>query len=1601
MQLDTSSGTGRRSKRGRRDMECRRIVHLDADAFFASVEQAADARLRGRPVAVGGQRRGIIASASYEARRYGIYTPMPTALARRLCPHLIVLPGDFEKYERFSQWMFSYAYDFTPEVEQSSIDEGYLDVTAQRGRSAVEIAQRLREAIRQALKLTVSEGIGTSKLVSQIAAKLHKPAAFCAVPPGRETAFLHPLPVQWLPGVGPQTAARLRAAGLCLIRHVAGTPLEQLELLVGRRALELHRFAQGRDDRPLVPRSLPQQSYQQQHTFERDCTDEAHARAVLRRMADELFGRLRAEGRSVRVLTVKVVYHDLTEDQAGESLEEPTDLETDVYGRLEWLLSRAWRRRVALRRVVLKLSQVYDGIWSGALALTEAVERQAARARLARAVDVLRARLGSGVLLRGHDLLLRERPEPQEPWIGPAVLEERQGRAIPALPVGGGKVDRGRGVGVGASSGLVRRGKVPVRAAPYVPLRVRSCYSFLDSTLTPAAVVAWAQRYECPAVALVDLGNLHGAVAFAEAARQTGIQPILGVELQVEGAPLILYVESAQGYANLCRLLSRESTEPGLSDGGREALSGKPPRKEGWSEPEEVGEQSVARRQRRCWRLAELEDRTEGLVAVAAEPRWAALFPGRFYLAASGRAGTLLEEVGAGRRVLCPPVHYGAPGERMRFDILQSIRTRTLLRQAHPEKRLGGRFHFRSPAEMETLGRAYPGWRELGREIAERCRFVPGRGRPQFPAFVPPDGSSPRIFLRRLVEAGLRRRYGRGGARTPRGLRVSEAELRARVEEELSVIAAVGYEEYFLVVWDLLEQCRAQGIEWITRGSAADSLVCYCLGISNVCPVRFGLYFRRFLNLERMQMHKLPDIDVDFPHDRRDEVVQWLLERYGPAHAAVVGGFSTFRARAAVAEVAKVLGMAEESVRRVTERLPWTLGGEAVTVGPAETAGDSEPLRTGESQLTQLRALPECRELPLDEEPWRTAVTVGIELEGLPRYPKMHPCGVVLSRQPMWELTPTFRSAKGWPTTHFDMDAVEAVGLVKLDILAQGGLSVMRDVKQRLAAQGVEVDLDRFTVRGGAARWMRSRDGEEPAQVSEASFGDRRVWTMIAEGGARAVHHIESPAMTSLARMSQVRDIEGLIALVSVIRPGAANEQNKLRFARRYQGMEPVRYPHPLLAECLEDAWGLVIYEEHVLLICERFAGLPPGRADQLRRALGRGQRALVDAIGREFCESARARGHDEETIATVWAMVRGFAGYAFCKAHSTAYAVEAYQSAWLKCYFPAEFMAAVLTHGKGFYDPLVYVLECHRLGIPLLRPDVNAPGPAFEVVRQPHPAIRVPLTRLKGLTERTAERLLQERARAPFASLADFYRRVLPLPEELEAMIRVGAFDGWSQCRTAQFWEAQQLIRQHAQASQPGQGWLFPALEPGGDTAAARFPNSGPALQEPGLHQRLADELEWLGFPVSAHPLALYPDVAWDTYCPVARLSEHVGQRVTTCGLVVEQRVHLQTSGEPMKFLTLADWTGMVETELFAATYRNYGPATIRYPVLEVTGTVEPFENGRGFTLRVERAGPPRVRSCRKPGPPGWPVPQRVEAPPTTADPGAAFGTSPQRAPA
>jgi error-prone DNA polymerase len=1383
------------------------IVHLDADAFFASVEQAADPKLRGKAIAVGGERRGIIASASYEARKLGVYTPMPTVRARKLCPGLIVLRCDFEKYERFSRFMFSYAYDFTPEVEIASIDEGYFDLRGQRKRTPREVAETIRRAIRQSLKITVSEGIGANKLVSQIASKLRKPACFLEVPGGEERSFLAPLPNKWLPGVGPKLAQTLSAGGLAIIEQIAATPADTLSLLVGSYGPQLRAFANGLDERPVVPEAREAKSYGEQETFDEDVTDEAFLVAKLRSIADRLAAKVREDKKSFRTVTLKLRYNDMQEVTRSASLEEPTDLEQDVYHLVPVLLHRAWERRVSIRMVSLKFSQIYGGIFRSELSLDAQSRKRENEQRLAGVLDQLR---GEHSIMRGHDLWLKQREGKPR-----ADIERRApGASCAPEPPCAARAVRLRGV------------------RDYVPLNIKSYYSFLDSALSVSAIIETAQSLGIKALAITD-PNLHGAVEFFTAAREAGIKPILGAEAVCEGRTLNLYVENQAGYANLCHLLS-------LPRGG---LS-----------------------------RALLQTHREGLLVVAATDPRAAL----------------------------PEIRYRTPADRQKFDLIQSIRTLTRLHEAHPDKRRGD-FHF------PTAGEAAARWSEEAiratHRIAERCCFEMELHRLRFPRFTPSDGSTPRDFLSRLAFEGLRRRYG-----------VHWERHQGQLREELAIIAEVGYEEYFLVVWDILQGCRERGIEWITRGSAADSLVCYCLGISNVCPIRFELYFRRFLNRERMALNKLPDIDIDFAHDRKDEVVDLIFARYGPEHAAIVGGFNTYQGRSAIADIAKVLGASELDIRRLTGRVPHASAAHVVDA----VAGRME-----------------CRDLAWNEEPYKTALEMAAFLDGFPRHAKMHPCGVVLSRDPIASLTPTFISAKGYATTQFDMDAAEAVGLVKMDILAQGGLAVIRDTLALLAEEGVAApDLEAL----------------EP-------WEDAAIWEMIAGGNARGVHHIESPAMIALSRMCNARDIDCLIAIVSVIRPGAANGAKKTQFARRAQGLEPVEYAHPSLEAALHTTFGVVAYEEHILQICEAFAGLPPGRADVLRRALAKQKGATIEEIGREFAAAAGERGRTGEEIARVWELVTGFQGYAFCRAHSTAYGIEAYQGAYLKRYHPVEFLACVLSHGKGFYSTLAYTLECRRLGIGFLTPDVNASRWDFSPESSPlgttgtaGKSIRVPLRMIKELTGAMLKRYRVERERGPFSSLRDFFERTGPSASEMLRLIRVGAFDGFGEQRTAQFWQL------HYLAQWPlAQGYLFRADE--------NAPLPPVPLVEPDCAQRLGDEMELLGFTVSGHPLDQFPGVAWETYCPISGLSKYPGQRVTVCGLIIEERLHSQATNDTMKFFTLCDDSGITECEMFAESYRRFGLATVRFSVIEVEAVVTLFDNGLGWTLDVQRVGKPRGR--------------------------------------
>ncbi|MBI4579149.1 MAG: DNA polymerase III subunit alpha, partial [Planctomycetes bacterium] len=712
---------------------------------------------------------------------------------------------------------------------------------------------------------------------------------------------------------------------------------------------------------------------------------------------------------------------------------------------------------------------------------------------------------------------------------------------------------------------------------------------------------------------------------------------------------------------------------------------------------------------------------------------------------------------------------------------------------------------------------------------------------------------------------------------------------------------------------------------------------------------------------------------LDLPWDRRDQVIRWVYDRWGHDRVAMIGAPNTYHARAAVAELGKVFGLPAHEVHKATRMLPRTAAWNA------EQAIDASP---------------EAREFPVAEEPYRTILRLAGGLEGLPHHWAMHPCGIVVAPDPLTDLVPVQRSPKGYLVAQYDMDVIETLGFVKVDLLGQAGLSVLRDAVDGIrAAENVEIDL-----------------------ANDVDYADAATWHMIAVGGARGVHHIESPAMTSLLRQCNCRDIDCLTAVVAIIRPGAANQGKKEAYARRHQGFEPPVYAHPSLVPVLAGTYGLMVFEEHILQIATEFAGMNLGRADVLRRALNKEQDRLIAEMRAEFWACARRAGRGESEIATVWAQVEGFCGFMFNKAHSAEYAVEAFQGAWLKYRWPAHYLAAILSNYRGFYansptlPQILYVMEALRLGFGFLPPCVNRSGPKFRVEsvwdrhlagptsrpqisttsQGPSRMIRVPIMHIKGLPDEFISRYLAERERGPFQLLDEFLDRCRPGEAEGAALLDSGALDCFGLARPLAFWRIRRHLHTAATADGPtlwqehrrdaGATKTEDRLEAGPTRNIARQDagptrGSGPTsgelppvdLTAPDPWQVAGREMELLGFPITIDPLTFLGrdekgrQIDWSGYVPVNELERYHGRRVTVCGIMVADRINLTTGGDLMKFVSLADRTGVIEAFLFPDAYQRFGHLTAANPILAATGIVEPFENRNGFNLRVQRVAAPK----------------------------------------
>jgi len=1096
----------------------------------------------------------------------------------------------------------------------------------------------------------------------------------------------------------------------------------------------------------------------------------------------------------------------------------------------------------------------------------------------------------------------------------------------------------------------------------FVHLHCHSHYSFLRGVNPPEEIIAAAVEQKMPAVALTDTNGMHAAVPFYQKAKEAGVKAIIGVTLDVESlatrhsslVTMVLLAADAAGYGNLCQLTTLRHL--GALRLGQEAFA------EGASRPvklEELATHSTGvialwpanakaptsnDRPRAAAHESQVTSHDSRITPFPAQLK--SIFGDRLYIEiqhlSPGDGRTLREARRLGQSLGIPlvatnNVHFLRPEEYLHHRAVNAIRAGNLLTTVAPPEITSGEAWFKSAAEMQRLFPDHPEVLRATLDIAERCNLKLELGKLILPEFPVPEGETPASFLENLCFKGLAKRY-----HPPR------PEAQARLEHELQVIEKWHLAPYFLLVWDIVQEARRRGIPAVARGSAASSIVTYCLGISRVCPLRWELYFERFLNEQRGDC---PDIDIDICGARRDELLDYVYKRWGAEHVAMIGSFVTMHARLAIREVAKVFGVPHSEVNHFTKRLPH------------------RPVR---EILQAIRQLPECRTLPVEEEPWRTILQVALRLDDAPRHLSIHPCGTVISAKPLTHLVPLERATKGIVVTQYDMNAIEALGLIKMDLLGQRGFTTMS-----LALDNIEKEVEKIEeVKGVEGKSTVAADGVTPCpKPREIDFdaipeNDPLTCDVIASGRTIGVFQIESPAMRSMLRMMTARTLDAAALALALIRPGAAEYGSKELFIKRLRG-EKVVYAHKHLEPILRDTLGVCIYQEQVMQIAQAVGSMSLAEADIVRRSAAKfsGQRERERLRGK-FLKAAEIMGLNAQQRQEAWLMVEKFAGFGFCKAHAATYADISYRMAYLKTHHTAEFLAAMCSAGAGFYHVSAYVEEAKRWGIEVRLPSVNRSRMEYtaepEVAGKPFEArgkraLRVGLMQIKRLRVETILAILRSReTQGAFCSLEDFLARIPAEQDEIEALIKCGAFDevcGMTRPAMLWRWNLLQAKRQHAHqgrravcaaatatASVPGV--LFEEMERD-DSISQALGEMRTADYTP--ERKLRCEREILEVCVSGHPLDFLPrnGEAWSDELP-----QRHGKRVTLCGWVVTYR-HVGTKNyRNMMFVTLEDQRGLFEVILFPDAYDKYGGLVYETRAMRVTGIVQDGEHINGEML-------------------------------------------------
>ncbi len=1056
----------------------------------------------------------------------------------------------------------------------------------------------------------------------------------------------------------------------------------------------------------------------------------------------------------------------------------------------------------------------------------------------------------------------------------------------------------------------------------FVHLHNHSEYSLLDGAARIKELVAKSADLGMPAVAVTDHGNMFGVLKLYEECKKVskereaqglpGIKPIIGCEFYVaprsrflkEGKEdkstyhLVLLAENQQGYRNLCKLNAVAYLEgfyykPRID---REILR-------------QHSEGLICLSACLAGEVIQslLENDMEAAYAIAQD--YLEIFDRDHYFIELQDHGLdeqrltnpqlikLANDLNIGL-VCTNDCHYINREDAEWHDMLLCVQTGRLrsdpLRMRFPNSE----FYLKSPEEMQLLFGEYPEALANTVRIAERCQVnLDKHDQVDLPVVQVPEGYDLETYLRYLCEEGIKKRYPEV---TP--------ELRERLEYELDIIISMRFLGYFLIVWDLINFCHQNGIRvGPGRGSAAGSLVAYCLGITNIDPIRYNLIFERFLNPERVSM---PDIDTDFCVVRRGEVIDYLVEKYGEDKVGQIVTFGTMKSKLVVKDVGRALDIPIPEVNKLTKLIPDDL---KMTLAKA------------------LKESAELKELYDNDERVRELWDISTKLEGMPRHTGTHAAGVVIAPAPVVDYMPCFKMGVNILTTQFEKEQVEEQGLVKMDILGLRNLTVIGDALKNIKqSRGLDIDIDNIPL------------------------DDQAVYEMLSAGDTDGVFQLESDGMRTYLRALKPERIEDIIAMVALYRPGPLEGGMVNDFIKRKHGETKVEYPHPMLEPVLAETYGVMVYQEQIMQVASTMAGFTLGQADELRRAMGKKKPEVLAAKRKDFLAGALQKGVSEKTANDVFDLMEFFSGYGFNKSHSAAYGIVTYQTAWLRCHYAAEYMAAILTSFMQSADKVTtYIEACRNAGLEILPPDINLSYTDFSV----HDGkVRFGLAAIKNVGREIINQIIEERnANGEFTSLTDLCSRIALNKRILESLIRSGALDSLGGKRSqylAVYEQALELGRRFAEQQASQQLSLFDfGLE---QTQAVEV--ELPAIPELETMDLLRMEKESIGFYVSGHPLDAYTE----KLRPIInhKLSEIPGLKdrsfLRIAGLVTQNQNRLTKKGDSMAIFTLEDKLTSVRCVCFPKAYVDARQYLVDGTPVLVNGRLQVEDEGR-FSVIVE----------------------------------------------